>query len=549
VERALKPVFQVLGCSLAVSALLFASMLIERAGVAHPYSLRAFPHLALYQDFYAFAPYLAILLLALYSPVGEIGIRIAGWCGEHPWPLAAATSLALAAGAVFVYARHPLSMDEYAAVFQSEIFASARLTGQIPPELIDWMLPTGKTVQGKFLRVDAQTGAIAAAYWPGFSLLLAPFTAIGVPWLLNPLIGGATVLAMHRIGMALFGSREGAGLVALLTVASPAVTVNALSFYAMPAHLLASALYLLLLLKPTVKRALAAGAVGSYALMLHSPVPHLFFALPWFVWLGLQPGGRKLLGALIAGYLPLCIVGGFGWPMFLDHMNLAGAAGAAVAPAGPVETVLRRLRFIADWIYDPGYGRHVLSFAKLWLWAAPALVTAAVFGAWQLRRERGAWMVIAASGLLSYVGYLAVPFDQGHGWGYRYFHQAWLVLPLFAVAGLRSTAPSALRGYLAGSAFLSLALLTTFHAMQVKTFIARHLQQLPALSANARVVIVNPSHGYYAWDLAQVDPFLRRPVTLLVSNGMPADHAMMAKVFPAYELLDADPRASVWGVK
>ena len=524
-------------------------MLGERAGVADPFSLRAFAYLALFQDFYAFAPYLAILILALAAPVREIGIRVAHGCGEHPWALAAATSLALAAGAIGVYAKHPLSMDEYAAVFQSEVFAALRLAGQVPPELFNWLMPTGEAVQGKFLRMNEQTGAIAAAYWPGFSMLLTPFTAMGAPWLLNPLIGGATVLVMHRIGMALIGNKESAGLVALLTVASPAVTVNALSFYAMPAHLLASALYLLLLLKPTVKRALAAGALGSYALILHSPVPHLFFALPWIVWLGLQPGGRRLLGALVAGYLPLCIVVGFGWPMFLDSMNLAGIAGAGVAPAGPLETVLRRLRQVGDWVYDPNYATQLLGFAKLWLWAVPALVAAALLGAWRLRRERGIWMVIAASGLLSYVGYLAIPFDQGHGWGYRYFHQAWLVLPLFAVAGLGNTAPSALRGYLAGAAVLSLALLTTFHAMQVRTFIARHLQQLPAVSGNARVVIVNPAYGYYAWDNAQIDPFLRRPLTLLVSNGTQSDRAMMAKVFPGYELLATDPRASVWGVK
>jgi hypothetical protein len=542
-----RPIFQVLGCSLVVSALLISAMLIERAAVGNPYNLRAFPHLALFQDYYAFAPYLGILLLALLPPVRELGMRIAAWCGEHPWRVAVTASLVLAGGAVVVYAKHPLSMDEYTVLFQSEIFAAGRLAGQIPPELIDWLIP--KAIQGKFLKADAQTGAIAAAYWPGFSLLLTPFTAIGAPWLLNPLIGGATMVVMHRIGMALFGNKESAGLVVLLTAASPAVTINALSYYAMPAHLLANGLFVLLLLEPTAKRALAAGVLGSFALVLHSPVPHLFFALPWFVWLAFRRGGRTLVSSLAAGYLPLCLLIGFGWAMFLDHLKLATVAGDVLAPAGPVETVLRRFRFILDWIYDPSVIMHVLSFAKLWLWAVPALVVVAALGAWRLRRERGIWVVIAASGLLSYVGYLFVPFEQGHGWGYRYFHQAWLVLPLFAVAALRNAAQPALAGYLAGSAVLSLALLTTFHASQVRTFIARHLNQLPAVSGPVRVVIVNPLNGYYAWDLVQNDPFLRRPVTLLLSNGMQADRAMMAKVFPRYQLLEADRRASLWGVK
>jgi hypothetical protein len=539
--------YQVLGGSLLVSALLITTMLAQRAGVENPYNLRAFAYLTLFQDFYAFAPYVAILLLALLSPVRDLGMRAAAWCGAHPWRVAAMAALLLAAGAIVVYAKHPLSLDEYTVVFQSEIFAAGRLTGQIPPELIDWLVP--KAIQGKFLRPDMQTGAIAAAYWPGFSLLLTPFTAIGAPWLLNPLIGAATLLVMHRIGMALFSDRDSAGLAVLLSAASPAITISALSYYAMPAHLLANALYLLLLLEPTPKRALAAGALGSLALVLHSPVPHLLFALPWFAWLGSRPGGRKLIGALVAGYLPLCIAVGFGWPMFLDHLKMATASGAILAPAGPVETVVRRLQFVLDWVYDPSFIMHVYSFAKLWLWAVPGLVAAAALGAWQMRRERGVWLVIAASGLLSYVGYLFVPFEQGHGWGYRYFHQAWLVLPLFAVAALRKAEQPPLAGYLAGAAVLSLALLTTFDALQVKTFIARHLNQLPAVSDRVRVVIVNPLNGYYTWDLVQNDPFLRNPVTLLMSNGPAADRAMMAKVFPSYELLAADRRASLWGAK
>jgi hypothetical protein len=118
------------------------------------------------------------------------------------------------------------------------------------------------------------------------------------------------------------------------------------------------------------------------------------------------------------------------------------------------------------------------------------------------------------------------------------------------VAALRSQPQSALSGYLAGCAILSLVLLTTFQALQVRSFIARHLDQLPAVAGGeVRVVIVNPRSGYYAWDLVQNDPFLRNPVILLLSRGAPADRALMVKVFPKYELLAADRRASLWGVK
>jgi hypothetical protein len=539
-------VIRVFACSLAISAGLVALMVIERAGVPNPFELRIVRYLSLYQDLYAFAPYIAILFLALVPSIRALGTRAAEWCGEHPRPLAALATLALAAGALYVCQAYPLTMDEYTVVFQSKIFAAGHLTGRFPPELVDWLIP--KAIQGKFLKPDSHTGAVAAAYWPGFSLLLTPFMLLGLPWLLNPLIGGATVLVMHRIGLELFGERRSAGLVVLLTLASSAVTLNAMTYYTMPAHLLASALYVLLLLRPTARKAFFAGIVGSCALVLHSPVPHLLFALPWIVWLALQAERRKLIAALIAGYLPLSLLLGFGWATMLDHLDLVTQSGRVIAPSGIVESILSRLRSIQDWgrYETPSLVQHTLVFAKLWLWAVPALLVAAALGAWRLRRER-IWQILIASALLTYVGYQCLPIYQGHGWGYRYFHQAWLVLPLLAAGALRASPRPALSGYLAGSAVLSLALLTWFQALQIRAFVDRHLAQLPPIPAQVRVVNINPLQGYYAWDLAQNDPFLRNPVLLLISQGERADREMMARVFPDLVLVSEDRRASLWG--
>jgi len=538
-----RPALKVFGWSAAVSALLLAAILARRAGVSDPHDLRIFDYLVLFQDVYAFPLYLGILLLALLAPLRRAGSELAAWIGEHPLAAAAAASVALAAGAVLVYRAHPLSMDEYAAVFQSRIFAAGHLTGRVPPGLLDWLIPSG--VQGKFLKTDAHTGAIAATYWPGFALLLAPFALLGVPWLLNPLIGGATLLAMHRLGVALFGERRDAGLVVLATLASPAFSVNAMSYYAMPAHLLANALYALLLLRPTPARAFGAGVLGSYALVLHSPVPHLLFAPPWIAWLALRPETRRAAALLLAGYLPLCAALGFGWPMLLDGLASATTQGALAA--GPLAALLGKVHMAMSWARDPGLAMRLFGFAKLWLWAVPGLVVLAVLGVWRLRRERGIWTVICASGALSYLGYMLIPFDQGHGWGYRYFHQAWLVLPLLAVAALRAVPQPSLSSYLAAASALSLALLTPFDALQVRAFISRDLAQVPPAAARVGVVILNPLYGYYTWDLAQNDPFLRNRPVVLISRGAEADRAMMAREFPGYGLIAADPRASQWG--
>lgn len=537
----------VAGSSIAVTAVIAVAIAYQRAAVTNPFEIPVFRHLILYQDYYAIVPFTGILLAALLAPLRTIGNQAAAWCGRFPWAIALVTTAALAWGAQAVYHAHPLSMDEYAVVFQSKLFADGRLTGQFPPLLLDWLVPPW--MQGRFLRMSPETGAVLSGYWPGFSLLLTPFTALGVPWLLNPLIGGATVLVMHRLALALFGSLEAAGYVVLLTLASPAVTINAISYYTMPAHLLANAVFMLLLLRPTPVRALIAGAVGSVALVLHNPVPHLLFALPWIAWLTLRADRWRTLPALAAGYLPISLAVGLGWAIFIETAGGRATLAQLATPAGAAGTLVSRVVNIVGWTSETGSGAQLLGLIKLWLWAVPGLVAVALLGAWRRRKERGPWIVMAASALLTYFAYFLVRFDQGHGWGFRYFHSAWLVLPLFAVAAIRARPASELAGYLAGCAVLSLALLTTLRALQVEQFISRHLAQVPvATKGEPRIIIIDQKKGYYAWDLAQNDPLLREPVIRLISRNPELDRRMMSALFPQYEILSADPRGTVWGL-
>lgn len=538
---------RVAGASIAVTAAIAVAIAYQRAGVSNPFEIPVFRHLILYQDYYAIVPFIAILLAALLAPLRTLGDQIALWCGRFPWAVALIATAGLAWGAQVVYHAHPLSMDEYAVVFQGKLFAEGRLTGQFPPLLLDWLVPPW--MQNRFLRMSPETGAVLSGYWPGFSLLLTPFTKLGVPWLLNPLIGGVTVLIMHRLGLALFGNIEAAGYGVLFTLASPVVTVNAMSYYTMPAHFLANAVFMLLLLRPTPVRALVAGIVGSFALVLHNPVPHLLFALPWIAWLFLRADRWKILGALAAGYLPLCLLLGWGWAIFLETVGGRSTLSQLTTPAGAAGTLMNRIVNIFGWTSETGSGGQLLSLYKLWLWAVPGLITVAVLGVWRQRKAQSHWIVMAASALLTYFAYFLVRFDQGHGWGFRYFHPAWLVVPLFAVAAIRIRPPSALAGYLAASAVLSLALLTTLRALQVEQFIARHLAQVPvATRGEPRVIIMDQKTGYYAWDLAQNDPLLREPVIRLISRNPELDRRMMSTLFPQYEVLAANRHGTVWGL-
>jgi hypothetical protein len=480
-------------------------------------------------DYPGAASLLVILLLAAFVPGRLAARRVLAYLGEHPIVIAALTTLLLCAGSIFIYRNHPLSMDEYAAYFQSQIFAAGHLAGHFPPELADWLIPS--IFQGKFLAISHQTGAVASSYWPSFALLLAAFTKLGIPWACNPVISGCTLIAIHRLTQSIFGSVEASGAAVLFTLASPVFAADGISYYSMPAHLLTETLYALLLIRPTTARAAAAGVIGSVALTLHNPLPHLLFAVPWVLWVARRPDSAKLIGSLIAGYLPLSLLLGIGWFMYIGHLvpdatdHASGGAVAAVFSLPTCSILIAR----------------AVGVAKIWAWAVPGLLLLSAYGAWNWRQSE-LCRVLLASALLTLLGYCIVPFDQGHGWGYRYFHSAWMAVPILAAGALLPGPGSPAAGpsvadeavtLVVACALLTLVLGVGFRLFQMRQFIDQHLSHQPPHSADgAYTLFLNPDGALYEVDLIQNDPWLRERVVRMRGHGLQQDAEMMARQFP-----------------
>ena len=499
---------------------------------------------------------LLILVAALFGSRYLSARPIMQWAGDQPVVIAACTAGLLALGTLVIYHNHPLSMDEYAAYFQSRIFAAGQLKGRFPVALLDWLIPRG--FQDYFLNVSPATGSVAEAYWPGFALLLTPFTWAGVPWLCNPVISAVTLLVIHQLALELFDSREAAGFAVLLTIASPVIFANGISYYSMPAHLLANSVFSLLLVRPTVRRAVAAGIVGSLALALHNPVPHMLFAAPWLVWVATRQGGLRLLVALIAGYLPLVALLGLGWFAFSSHLLHEGLA--SVAPPLALAHRLQHMMKIFSLPDSRVVIARIIGIAKTWVWAVPGLMILAAAGAVRWRRH-ALCRVLTASAVLTLLGYFLVPVDQGHGWGYRYFHSAWMVLPLLATAALfrparidGQTSPREplfedrdTQSFIATCILLSLVFAVGLRAWQIQDFMARDLSQLPQYpGTERRVVILDDRYSFYGADLVQNDPWLRGNEIRMYSHGEAADEHMMAHYYPELRKVYADRRGTVW---
>jgi hypothetical protein len=542
-------------CAIVTAAILLWTLAMRLSGNLHGLATIFFVLFA-YNDYTGAVCALLILVGALLGSRYLRLRRIMRWAGDQPLVIVIVTTVLLALGTLLIYHDHPLAMDEYAAYFQARVFAAGQLHGEFPPPLVDWLVPPG--FQDYFLNVSRATGGVAETYWPGFALLLTPFMWAGVPWLCNPLISAATLLVIHRLALEVFDDREAAGFALLLTIASPVIFANGISYYSMPAHLLANSIFALLLVRPTVLRTLAAGVVGSLALALHNPVPHILFAAPWFVWVSTRRGGVRLVVALITGYLPLVTLLGFGWFLYSGHLLRDGLVSIA-ASAAPSHRLERMLK-----IFSLPDGTVVLArligIAKIWVWAVPGLLILAVAGAVRWH-QNALCRLFTASALLTLFGYFLVPVDQGHGWGYRYFHSAWMALPLLATAALFRPARTSgdvgshallfedaeTKDFVASCILLTLILGVGFRAWQVQNFIARDLIQVPQYTGTEmRVVILDDSHSFYGADLVQNDPWLRGYEIRMYSHGSAADEQMMTQYYPELHRVYADRYGTVW---
>jgi hypothetical protein len=472
-------------------------------------------------------------LAALWSRPGPI-LRLVELIGNHPYSIAAASAGFIALGAIVVYHDYPLSMDEYAAMFQAKIFASGHVYTQLPPGHVDWLVVRG--FNGSFLVASPDTGKAIEHYWPGFALLLAPFEFFNAPWLCNASLAGFAILLIYWITKEITGDRRAAGWAILFTLASGVFVADALSYYSMQAHLTANLAVVALLLKPTSCRAAGAGLVGSLALILHNPVPHALFAAPWIVAMALERDQRRYLLPLTLGYLPGLGLG-LGWLVFRTHIGPETHGVAQGIFAWPDATLLNV---------------RAAALVKMWVWALPCLFVFAILGCLRHRNNRTV-RLLTLSAVLTFVAYLFVRFDQGHGWGYRYFHSAWGVIPILAGCALtdrseyRSDARWGLVSFAGAAAILNLVVVMPFQMHQIGEIISLHLAQLPIPKRPGNnVYFIHPRGGFYVADMVQIDPLLRDPDLLLVSRGAELDAQLIRRNWPNAVRIASRPAADQW---
>ena len=514
---------------------------------------------------------------------------LTAWLGRNVRMVAVGVAVALMALSVVAHQAYPLTMDEYAPAFQSQVFARGRLTAQWPAEITPLLVAPQNI--GWFLAVSKSTGQACSEYWPGHAMLMTPFTFLGIPWALNPVLSGFAILLVAAVSRRAFGERA-AGWAVLFTLASPVFAAYGISFYAMTSHLTLNLLYGLLLLTPTLSRVAGAGLVGGFALALHNPFPHFVFALPGLGWLAARPDRwtrLPLIGLCYAAvFLPIEV----GWRRVEESVRGNGQVAAApavddaaiaapsestmdapplppAAPAGVASTVGAMAGYFSALqlpSFDDLWQGRMFSLLRLVAWDAPGLLVLACWGFWTNRRSTAARLFVL-SGVATFVAYAIVPASGGHGWGYRYFFSTWSCLPILA-SGLAAdrthgesdgaSVSDVLRA--AGlAAVLSLAICLPVRLWQIHALIADHVSQLPPQPADAMLVqgdivsFVDPKKGHFRNDLIRNHPFFEHGPYVLVSTGFENDRLVIGKLAEAVgmqaRMTASDDRGSTWVVQ
>jgi hypothetical protein len=247
---------------------------------------------------------------------------------------------------------------------------------------------------------------------------------------------------------------------------------------------------------------------------------------------------RRYLPPLILGYLPGLGVG-LGWLMLRSDIGSA-AHGASVA-SGIASSIFA-------WPASTSLNMRAAALAKMWVWAVPCLFLFAVLG--RLRHSDNRHVrLLMQSAVLTFIAYLFVRFDQGHGWGYRYFHSAWGVIPILAGCAMadRSDAQRRLEAFAGAAAILNLLIVMPFQMHQINEVISQHLAQLPSPKRPGNnVYFIHPRGGFYVADMVQIDPLLRERDLFLVSRGAELDTDLIRQNWPSAVKIASQRAADQW---
>ncbi len=331
------------------------------------------------------------------------------------WLAAGVLTLLLWAGTYLIMCNHALTRDEHMVLFDARIFGGLQLSQPLVPE---WRRFAEGLVPAFLLDVPSHQ-ILVSAYGPGNAMMRAAFGSLFDPSLMNPVLAGIGLIALFRIAKDLFPTSPSAVWVCLLGyVLSSQILTNAMTAYAMTAHLTLNLVWLAFFLRGDRWGYLATMIIGSWAIGLHQIVFHPLFAGPLI--LTLIPQKRWALFAAYAVVYGASLLFWISYPTFvMDAAGIAAAQGSGAGSAGFIQE--RIVPLIVN--HDPA--TLVLTFYNLLryiAWAPLFMLPLLVLSSSAIRRREGLALPLFCGAVLTLLAMVFLLPYQGHGWGYRYLH-------------------------------------------------------------------------------------------------------------------------------
>jgi hypothetical protein len=389
-------------------------------------------------------------------------LTFADWCDRHRRRLLIAGgpvyAAIVAAIGHFVLRRFPNSGDEYVYLYQAATLAAGRLTNPAP------IVPAAF----EFNYIVQQGDRAFGSFPPGWPLALALAAFVHVPaWLVNPLLGAATLVAVGALARELHGARVGV-LAAAIAAVSPFFVFNAASFFS---HTFCGfVLVLAAWFAAHANRWPVAGPLGAGASIGWAVLARYFSG---------AVGGVAVAALLVSRARPrhlralvLMALGG------LPFVILLGAYDTALSGSPWRLTTLDTT--VSQW-FAPGFltrGPDILAgqLLQFVLWTPPALLAVYVWFLGPGARLVDWMFVLVAVLLMFYVN------RGGNQYGPRFYYEGFLFLVIYASARLfaherLADAPRATRRLFAALA-VSVAMLPVIfavHAWRMHTIIEERM--------------------------------------------------------------------------
>jgi len=371
-----------------------------------------------------------VVLLAVLAGRLAVNLRVKlpAITPRHRVALLGGLAAALVALATFVaqwaFAANPQLVDEMAQLFQARAFLAGRLAAPAPehPEfflfLHTWITPAGWVSQ----------------FPPGHAALLAVGMLARAEWLVNPALGGLSLLLVYALARKWYGPRIALIAAVLWAASGWVVAMSATYMNHASAALFALAAWVLALghRKPRAVR-LALAGLALAAIGVTRPLDAAAAAMPVAAGL-LSRRPWRALAAVAAGTVPLLLVLAYvNWRLYGHPLQFGYGAfhgeeqrlGFHVDPFGHAFTPLVALSNLAVAVRR----LHIYLFE----WPLPALLPLAVWALAARHRHR--------SDLLLVTGIAAVPalyffyWHSGFYPGPRYYY---LLAPLLVIATARA---------------------------------------------------------------------------------------------------------------